>query len=219
MSTKYVGVFAIFIWLVAYPAATLAQGRSALADVPHVPLTVAEMQGVEGRLAPVVTIVGGAIAGAVGEYAATGQVTWAGVLGGAVSGAGGLVGAALFGVNTLGGASMTVLYMADGAALGALLGNGIDETLDDIEAAAGDGAVGTGMSVSMTGFDRFGGDDGVDVSCLVFGCFGQTGGATLSQARVNHYVSSGFTRVLGMATYSITEASNCASCGVRHLLR
>ena len=218
MSTKYVGAFAIFVWLIAYPAATLAQGRSALADVPHTPLTVTEMEAFEGRFAPVVTIVGGAIAGAVGEYAATGQVTWAGVLGGALGGAGGLVGAALFGVNTLGGASMTVLYMADGAALGALVGSGIDDTLEDIEAAAADGALGTGMSVNMTGFDRFG-DDGVEMSCLVFGCFGRSGGATLSQAQVNHYVSSGFTRALGMATYSITENANCASCGVRHVLR
>ena len=144
MSTKHVGFFAIFLLVVLQPVSALAQSRSALSGVPHVPLAAAEMELIEGRLAPVVAVVGGAIAGAVGEYAATGQVTWAGVLGGALSGAGGLVGAALFGVSTIGGASMTVLYMADGAALGALLGNGIDETLDDIEDAAGVGTVGTG---------------------------------------------------------------------------
>ncbi len=202
MSSKHIGVLAIFILVITHPAATLAQGgRSVLTDVEHAPLTAAEMEVIEGRLAPAVAIVGGAIAGAVGEYAATGQVTWAGVLGGAVSGAGGLVGAALFGVSTIGGASMSVLYMANGAALGSLLGKGMDEALEDIEDEAGTASAGTGMSVSMSGFDRFGDDDGVPISCLVFGCFGQTNGATLSQAQVNHYVSSGFTRVLGMATY------------------
>lgn len=150
---------------------------SVLDAIPaHALLTDDQMARVEGRVAPVgaaaIGAVAGAVAGAVSSYATTGEVTSEAVLGGAVTGVSGAVGAL-----ATAGASVSALGIAYWTAVSSVAG----------AAAAAAGASYDSLTESLVGADEGANAAALDDQSVGGGAYGVLGAWAVTGGQWNVY--------------------------------